>query len=161
MEYTFFKTISCFRDFRRKCCMRLSNLPCLLHTPPITTLYGSTALMDLRHIFSFSIYTQSAGLLGQGISPSQCPYLHTEQTHTDIHGSSGIWTHEPSFRVGEDGSCLRPRAHCDRLLHKINILKNLVNFFVGYVSSYITHSRMLGWLMNHKSERIQKEAVIA
>jgi hypothetical protein len=38
----------------------------------------------------------------------------TEQMHTDIHASSGIRTHDPSIRAGEDVSCLRPRDHCDR-----------------------------------------------
>jgi hypothetical protein len=32
----------------------------------------------------------------RGISPSQGRYLHTEQTHTDIHALSGIRTHDPS-----------------------------------------------------------------
>jgi hypothetical protein len=41
--------------------------------------YGSTALVDLGRFFSFLIYTQSVGLLGRGISPSQGHYLHTEQ----------------------------------------------------------------------------------
>jgi hypothetical protein len=35
-------------------------------------------LSDLCHFFSFLIHTQSVGLLGRGISPSQDPYLHTE-----------------------------------------------------------------------------------
>jgi hypothetical protein len=35
------------------------------------------------------------------------------QMHTDIHASSGIRTHDPSVRAGEDGSCLRPRGHYD------------------------------------------------
>jgi hypothetical protein len=43
------------------------------------SIYGSTALVDLGRFFSFLIYTQSAGLLGRGISPSQGCYLHTEQ----------------------------------------------------------------------------------
>jgi hypothetical protein len=44
-------------------------------------IYGFTALVDLRPIFSVLIlvYTQSVGLLGQGISPSQGLYLQTEQ----------------------------------------------------------------------------------
>jgi hypothetical protein len=62
--------------------------------------------------------TQSVGLLGRGISPSQCLYLHTGQhrhrINTDIHASSGIRTHDPSDSVGEDSPCLRPRGHCDR-----------------------------------------------
>jgi hypothetical protein len=32
-----------------------------------------------------------------------------------MHALSGIRTHDPSVRAGEDGSCLRPRDHCDRL----------------------------------------------
>jgi hypothetical protein len=54
--------------------------------------------------------TQSVGLLGRGISPSQGIYLHTEQhkhrinTHnTDIHVLSGIRIHDPSVWANEDG----------------------------------------------------------
>jgi hypothetical protein len=41
-----------------------------------------------------------------------------------MHASSGIRTHDPSVRAGEDSSRLRPRGHCDRLImnngsHKI------------------------------------------
>jgi hypothetical protein len=36
-------------------------------------------LWILAAFFSFLIYTQSVGLLGWGISPSQGRYLHTEQ----------------------------------------------------------------------------------
>jgi hypothetical protein len=39
----------------------------------------------------------------------------TEKMHTDSHASSAIRTHDPTVRVGEDGSCLRRRGHCDRL----------------------------------------------
>jgi hypothetical protein len=39
--------------------------------------------------------------------------------HTDIHASSGNRTHDPSVRAGEDGSCLRPRGHCDGLLIRL------------------------------------------
>jgi hypothetical protein len=71
-------------------------------------------------LFSFYSFTQSAGLLGWGISPSQGRYLqaqnkNTEDTRTDIHVSSGIRTRDPNVRTGEDSSCLRPRCHCDRL----------------------------------------------
>jgi hypothetical protein len=79
-------------------------------------------LLDIDRFFSFLIcFTQSVGLLRRGISPSQGRYLRTGQykhrmkAHTDIHASSGIRTHDPSIRAVEDGSCLRPRGHCDRL----------------------------------------------
>jgi hypothetical protein len=71
-------------------------------------------LWTLTLFFCFLMYTQSVGLLGLGISLSQGRYLHTEQTHTDIYALSGIRTQDPSVRAGEDGSCLRPRVHCDR-----------------------------------------------
>jgi hypothetical protein len=71
--------------------------------------------------FSFVIFfTQTVGLLGRGISPSQGHYLHTGQhkhrinSHTDTHSSSGIRTQDPSIRASEDSSCLRERGHCDK-----------------------------------------------
>jgi hypothetical protein len=68
--------------------------------------------------FSFLIYTPSVGHFGRGISPSQGHYLHTEQhkhriNHTDIHASSGIRTHNISFRSGEDSSLVpQPDTAC-------------------------------------------------
>jgi hypothetical protein len=54
-------------------------------------------------IFQFlGLFTQTVGLLGRGISPSQGRYLHTGQQkhringHTYIHASNGIRTHDPS-----------------------------------------------------------------
>jgi hypothetical protein len=43
------------------------------------SIYGSTVLVGLGRFFSFLMHTQSVGLLGRGISPSQGRYLHTEQ----------------------------------------------------------------------------------
>jgi hypothetical protein len=40
---------------------------------------GLTAFMDLGRFFSSLIYTQTVGLLGRWISPSQGRYLHTGQ----------------------------------------------------------------------------------
>jgi hypothetical protein len=37
----------------------------------------------------------------------------------NIHALSGIRTHDPSVRASEDGSCLKPRGYCDRLLTPI------------------------------------------
>jgi hypothetical protein len=53
------------------------------------------------------------------ISQSQGRCLHTGQqkhsinAHTDINSLSGIRTHDPSVRVSENCSCLRPGGHCD------------------------------------------------
>jgi hypothetical protein len=74
----------------------------------------STALQPLWTLAAFSV-SQSVGLLGRWISPSQGRYLHTEQhkhrINADFHALSGIRTHDPSVRATEDGSCLIPRAH--------------------------------------------------
>jgi hypothetical protein len=65
--------------------------------------------------FSFLILGQSVGHLGRGISPSQGRLpTQTQNKRVDIHSFSGIRTHDPSARAGEDSSCLRPRGHCDR-----------------------------------------------
>jgi hypothetical protein len=55
----------------------------------------------------------------------------TEKTHTDIHASSGIRTHNPSVRTGEDSSCLQ-RDHYDRLK------QGLGNFFTCYFEIYLS-----------------------
>jgi hypothetical protein len=64
-------------------------------------------------------FSQTVGLLGRVISPSQGRYLHMGQhkenkrIHTPIiHALSGIRTHDPSVRASEDSSYLRPRDYC-------------------------------------------------
>jgi hypothetical protein len=65
---------------------------------------------------SVIISTQTVGLRGRGICPSQGRYLHIEQhkhrinSHTDIDALSAIRTHYPSVQASEDNSCLRPRG---------------------------------------------------
>jgi hypothetical protein len=84
--------------------------------------YCSTVLCWTLAAFSVSwSYTQSVGLLEQGIGPSQGHYLHIGEhkprinaQNSDICALSGIRAHDPSVRVSEDSSCLRPRGHCDR-----------------------------------------------
>jgi hypothetical protein len=62
----------------------------------------------------FLNFRESVGLLGRGISSSQCRYLtQTQNKETDIHGLNGIRTQDPSVRAREDISCLRPRGNCD------------------------------------------------
>jgi hypothetical protein len=53
--------------------------------PSCKTHNGNLSLcspLDLGRIFSFLIYTQSLGLLGQGISPSQGGATYTQKTQT-------------------------------------------------------------------------------
>jgi hypothetical protein len=71
--------------------------------------------------FAFVIFlTQTVGLLGRVISPSQGHYLHTGRqqhrkiAHTDIQALCGIRTGDPRVRANEDSSCLKPRGRRDR-----------------------------------------------
>jgi hypothetical protein len=82
---------------------------------------GSTAFSWPWPLLQFrNHFTQTVGLLGGVISPSQDLYVHTGRhkhrinAHTDIHALSGIRNHDLSVRTSEDSSCLRPRGHCDR-----------------------------------------------
>jgi hypothetical protein len=64
----------------------------------------------LASFSSVIIFTQTVGLLGRGISPSQDCCVHTEQqkrkinAYTDIHDLSGIRTHNPSVQASEHSS---------------------------------------------------------
>jgi hypothetical protein len=58
--------------------IRTDHLPNICQNHHLS-IYDSTALVDLGYFFSFSIYTQTVGLLGRLISPSQGRYLHTGQ----------------------------------------------------------------------------------
>jgi hypothetical protein len=84
------------------------------HLGLVLSIYLSMALQPFVELWPLISYTL-VGLLGRGISPSQGRYLHTEQTHTDIHALSAIRTHDHSVQTREDSSCLRPRGHCDQL----------------------------------------------
>jgi hypothetical protein len=87
---------------------------------------------------SFVIFfTQTVGLLGWVISPSQGRYLHTGwhkhriNVHTDIHALSWIRTHDPSVQASEE--CLRPRGHSDWLVQYI---------WTGFLSNIRTNSKL-------------------
>jgi hypothetical protein len=87
---------------------------------------GPRPLIQFRKHFS-----QTVGLLRRVISPSQGRYLNTGQHKTqnkrihtpNIHTLSGIRTHDPSVRMREDSSCLRPGGYCDRLRQPLESTK--------------------------------------
>jgi hypothetical protein len=74
-----------------------------------TALTRPWSLLQFRNNF----FTQTVGLLGRVIRPSQGRYEYTGQhkqrinAYADIHGFSGIRTHDPSVRASED------RATCN------------------------------------------------
>jgi hypothetical protein len=78
---------------------------------------GPWPLLQFRNLF-----TQTVGLFGRVISPSQGLCLYTGQHKhrinalTNIHASSRIRIYDPSVRTSEDSSCLRPPGYPDRLL---------------------------------------------
>jgi hypothetical protein len=65
--------------------------------------------------------------------------------NTDIHASTGIRTHDPSVRAGEDGSCLRLRGHCDRRFrpYRVGFMTNLVCLTTLDIVKYY-ENRMVG-----------------
>jgi hypothetical protein len=88
-----------------------------------TSLYLSMVLQPFVGpwpLFQFlNLYTVSKGSFDGGSARRKAATYtqkntNTEYTRTDIHVSSGIRTHDPSVTAAEDGSCLRPRGHCDR-----------------------------------------------
>jgi hypothetical protein len=59
----------------------IKRIPQSLHNCIILSIYGCTVLfLDLGHFLVSLSFTQLAGLLGQGISPSQGHYLHTQDS---------------------------------------------------------------------------------
>jgi hypothetical protein len=92
------------------------------NTDWIISIYACTALVGLGLFFSFLMYTQSVGLLGQVISRSQGRYLHTEQykhrMNVHIHGVEPClkWNSPPRPQCSshEGSSCTKPRGHYDR-----------------------------------------------
>jgi hypothetical protein len=85
------------------------------HFPHYSFMNGSTALC-------WALASSSVGnhVYADGRTPwtSGRPIARPLPTHmierTDIRPFTGILTHDASFRVGKDSSCLRPRGHCDR-----------------------------------------------
>jgi hypothetical protein len=103
---------------RRNHIILLHNVQLFIHSFIHQWLYSS--LLNPGLFFSFVIlFTQSVGLLGRVMSPSQGRYLHAGQhkinAYTDIRAFSGIRTYDPSARASDDSSYLRQRAHCDWL----------------------------------------------
>jgi hypothetical protein len=50
---------------------------------------------------------------------------HKRRINENIQVLRGLRTYNPSVRVGEDISCLRPRGHCDLLSVSMDLLKIL------------------------------------
>jgi hypothetical protein len=91
---------------------------CCIITLMASSFMSLQPFVGLGRLFTSLIYTQSAGILGRVISPSQGLYLHTGQhkhrINAYIHALIGIRTHDPSVPASEDSSCVTPRGHCDR-----------------------------------------------
>jgi hypothetical protein len=73
-------------------------------------------LQFLNHIDSRQD-SLDGGSAGRKAATYRLNNANTEYRQTIIHVSSRFRTHYPSVWAGEDGSCLRPRGHCDR--HKL------------------------------------------
>jgi hypothetical protein len=51
-----------------------------------------------------------------GDQPVEQDNTNTQLTQTNMHALSGIRTHEPNVRAGEDISYLIPRGNCDQYI---------------------------------------------
>jgi hypothetical protein len=94
-----------------------TNVYDILYVRPFIHQWLYSPLLGPGLFFSYVIFfTQTVGLLGRVISPSQGLYLHTGQHkhRTNIHALSRIRNHDPSFRASVASSCLTPRGHRDR-----------------------------------------------
>jgi hypothetical protein len=75
------------------------------------SLYESTPLWILAAFWALILYT-AGRTPWTGDQPCRKAATYTqnktnmEETHTDIHALSGIRTHDPTVRAGEDGSNL-------------------------------------------------------
>jgi hypothetical protein len=79
---------------------------------------------------SVIIFSQTVGLLGRVIRPSQGRYLNTgehkqnKRIHTpNIHALSVNRTYDFSVRASEESSCFRPRGYCDRHQYTVRVMK--------------------------------------
>jgi hypothetical protein len=116
---------SCLGFFFFNFCMYVWCVCVYTHTHTHTHYRHRSRIRPLG-LFRFGIYflkftnlfRHLVGLLGRGIGPTQGPYLHRTTQHrktwTYIHASSGIQTHDPSFRSAEDSTCLRPLGQWDQ-----------------------------------------------
>jgi hypothetical protein len=114
-------------DFIAKCSV---CLPTYLHvTISCCSHFEHRTSVKLFVSLQFINFGQLVGLHERGIRPAESHYLHrttqTELTQINIHAMSGIWTHDPSVRAGEDISCVRLRGNCDRQIK--GICNELVN----------------------------------
>jgi hypothetical protein len=67
--------------------------------------------MDLGRFFSFLVFYTVGRIPSTGDQPlTRPPPTHKHRTSENIYASSGIRTHDPSVRAGEDTLCLRPRG---------------------------------------------------
>jgi hypothetical protein len=76
---------------------------------------GLSPLLLFRNLFYTDSRTPSMGdkpVAGRYIQTGQ--HKHRINANTDIHASTGIRTHELSFRASEDSLCFRLRGYCDR-----------------------------------------------
>jgi hypothetical protein len=89
------------------------------------SVYGCIDFVDLGCFFSFLYTVCRTSWTGDQPIARPLPTHRTTQTqkktHTDIHTSSVIRTHDPSVRAGEDSSCLRSRGQCERSLRTVLI----------------------------------------
>jgi hypothetical protein len=111
------------------CCVVIKDLCCLFFLSSCS-LFGACS-----HFWSIGLISQFLDHFTDGRTPwmgdqlvaTPLPKHRTTQTqkntHTsNIHGLSGIRTHDPGFRTSEDSTCLRPLSYRGRLVFPLSLI---------------------------------------
>jgi hypothetical protein len=81
-------------------------------------LFKPLQIIRLTVINGFAAFCQALAGRNAAFTCSQ------DNTSTDIHASTRIRTHDPSFLAAEDSSCLRPSGHRDRRIPRYRLPAN-------------------------------------
>jgi hypothetical protein len=112
-------------------------------------MYLSVALVDLGRFFSL-IYTQSVGLLGQGISPLQVRYLHriTQTQNKRTQSSMPRVGFEPTIPVSERAKTVDT---LDRAATVIGSMEQLDDWKLAWETEVFGENLSQNHFVHHKS----------
>jgi hypothetical protein len=143
------------QDFEPK--MGYPDLPIYFFSMALPAHSGLLPLIQLHDNFS-----QTVGLLGRVISPSQSLYLNIGQHKqnkrihtTNIHALSGIRTHDLSVRASENSSCLKPGIDCTWLPCEAMFVVCLAKSIPSCRVRTCRVSSQIGAVLCHAAKRFQ------
>jgi hypothetical protein len=94
--------------------IRFNPISCIYLVVTLQPFVGPWPLFQFLH----HLHSRYVSLNGGSARRKSATYIQNktkrEQTHRDIHASSGVRTHDPSIWADENSSCFSPHGHCDR-----------------------------------------------